>query len=204
MGFFSDFFTSPRERAAKGAYSDQLTAADNLPNSFGNINSLNDVYSQYGVNKFDIPQFQAAVKKAYNPAFRGLATEQAQAQNALRRQIGNSATPGIRSSALDTGYAQQYNNLLGNEANQELSGIDKANQQNMDIAKLFATLQQSKDSGAFAKFNAKNSALQNYLSSLSPTSGFNDLTSGIGALAKVAAIPTGTNTSILSTILGNH
>lgn len=183
---FGDFFTSPRERAGRDQGKALQDEAANLSQSFSNISSLDDVYKNYGVKKFDLGGYKSQVKKAFDPARRTLATRLGQAKSSIFDRSGRSATPGMKASAVEGDFANAFSGLEGQQANQELAGYDKESDQNMSIAQLFQSLLQNKDAGAVNKLGAKNSTLQTYLNSLSGTSGFDDLLAGASAVGSIA------------------
>jgi hypothetical protein len=187
MSFFNDFFTSPKEKAGREGFSQMQSEAAGLPQSFGNVNNLNDVYKNYGVKKFDMNAYRSQVGKTFDPAKRSLSTRRAQTlSRAADRMGGRSATPGMTFSGIETDFGNQANALEGQQAGANLEGFDKQTAQDMNIANLFKSLLDSKDSGAATKLGAKQSALRDYLSSLSGTSGFDDLMAGASTAASLA------------------
>lgn len=180
------FFDSPKEIEGRKSYKEMQGLADNLPNSFENINNLEDVYGKYGVKKFDVAGYGDQVRRTFDPQRKILANKQAQAQRSLGDRMGRSATPGIKSSMLDSSFADAFSGLGASEAQGVLGGYDKARENDLNIANLFKGLQEGKDRGAMNKFSAKSTALKNYLDTLSGTSGFDDVLAGVSTVGTLA------------------
>lgn len=185
MSAFGDFFTSPREREGKSLGKSLMNDADNLPQSFSNINSIDDVYKNYGVKKFDLGGYNSQVKKVFDPARRKLSTQKGQALASTLDRSGRSATPGMKASGLEGNFANAFSDLEGKEASEQLGGYDKQRSQDMDIAKLLESIYANKDSGAANKLNARSSSVGTYLNSLSGTSGFDDVLAGASAVGSI-------------------
>lgn len=194
---FGDFFTSPRERAGRSGYGALKEEAGSLPQSFGDVNDLQDVYKKYGVSGFNTDNYRSQVKSTFDPARRTLANKKARAiQNATRFGNSRSATPGMSFSNIESGFADASANLEGDQAREILGGFDKKTAQDMNIANLLFQSLGAKDSGAYNKFNAKRSSFSDYVNSLSGTSGFDDVLAGARTIGQFAGIPTGQYTSL--------
>jgi len=187
MGFFQEFFSSPKEKAGREGFSNLQNEANNLPNSFEGVNSIDDVYSKYGVKKFDLQGYGDQVKKTFDPARRGLATRQARTLSRAADSLGGrNATPGMTFSGLNSSFSDAFGDLEGRQAEGILGGYDKENASSLNVANLFKGIQESKDAGAMNKLNSKSMMLKNYLDSLSGSSGFEDLTAGLSTAASLA------------------
>ncbi len=155
------FFDSPAERAAAG-----------VQNPYGNVSNLNDIYSQYGLQPFDLQGYDASVKAAYAPQRQTLATQKGQALRGALRSNRN-ATPGETNAGIETAFAGENSALDTGEANQELAGIDKQRQSQQYNASFLDQILGQKEQGDYEHANA-----------LSHASTFDDILAGVNTAAK--------------------
>jgi len=216
MSWLSDFFTSPRERAAPGlwqeqqkSYNDLIGQTKNLTSPYAGVNAGN-VYSKFGVTQFDPAAYKTQVKGAYTPLYQNLATAMAKLKsNASARMGAGEATPEARFAPIDSGYFEQLGNLGSQEAQQELQGQNIQTQQQEFMAGLLNSIYGNQQGFDLGKLNteagltqAKGGAMAQYLNSLSDTSTFGDVMSGLSTAAQVAAIPLTGGASLGPTVAG--
>lgn len=183
------FFDSPREREGKQQYGQLLRDVDSLGSSFGDVNTAGDVRKKFGVSGFDLNAYKSGVKNTFDAKRKSLATNKASALNRATRASSRSATPGMSFSNILSSFASGDANLQGQEAEQELLGLDKQRSAELDVAKLLESSLRSKDDMAVQKLGLRGNALKGYLDSLSSSSGFDDLLSGGALAAKIGFAP---------------
>ena len=201
--WFSNLFTSPRERAAPGIWQNQMNqwgtaynTAKGMTSPYSGVNASN-IYSTYGVTPFSVPGYQSDVQKQYTPMYQNLATAMAKAKSQTAANMGaNAATPMARFAPIDASYYGALSNLGSQEANQQLQGYTMQQQQQQFMADLLNAAMQGQQNFQFGQLGAEENALQGqsvaanqYLNSLSNTSTFGDIMAGLGGLASVAMIP---------------
>ena len=179
------FFDSPRQTAGKEMFGDFQKDVENFDNPFAKTQNIGDVYKNYGVKQFDAAGYADSVRRSFDPARRNLASRKTRSLNAAVDSTGRSATPGMSFSKLEGDYALAGGDLEGRQAIKQTEGFDKANTQSLNIAGLFKGLQDSNVSAQGQKLRLKGQGIQNYLSSLSDSSQFDDMLAGVGTAAKI-------------------
>jgi hypothetical protein len=160
---FSDFFTSPSERAAA-----------NVQNPYDNVSNLSDVYKNYGLQPFDLSGYDASVKASYQPQKQALATQKGMAlRNSLRSN--RNATPGQTNAGIETAFANENSALDTGEANQEMQGIPLQMQSQQYNASFLDQLLGQRQQGDYEHANA-----------LSHASTFDDIMAGLNTASKFA------------------
>jgi len=207
MGFFQQLMTSPRQQQAKSIYDtamrdagDLLNGIDNLHSATEGINSIGDVRNTFGIGSFDKAGYEKGVAKSFDPARARLSTRMAQARKAVAaRNNGALGQPELNFSPVEQNYADAFASLEGNQAQAELAGFDKEQENNKSVASIMQQILSGRDSFALGKFGMKQNAMgmkQNgmaqYLSSLSDSTGLDDILSG-GLFAAQAAGALGWN-----------
>lgn len=178
MSWFSDFFTSPRERAAKSSFGDLQTEVGNLQSGFGNTNTLADMYKNFGLTK----RTAADVSRTFNPARANLATRLARSRgSAAARMSGSNATPEMTFAPIEQSFADAFGNLEDTAAQ---TGLQTEIQGEQYGANMFENILGKKDQFAMNKIGLKEQALRDYLSTLSDSSGFDDVLGVAGAASK--------------------
>jgi len=186
---FPNFFKSERSIEGKKLGQQLLNDIDNFKSSFSDINTVEDVYNKFGVKKFDVPAYMAQVYATYDPSRRALANARARALSSIADKIGSrSATPGMKFAPAEMDFASQFAELEGRQASDQLKAYDKEMEQTMRIANLFRDILSEKDKMQLEKTNEKIRAISTYLNSLSGTSPFEDVTSGLSIVAQLAKL----------------
>ena len=182
MSGFSDLFTSPREREGQGLWGKSSNDYDSL---MKDINATQSIYSDPG----RMAQIGGAVNQQYGAARSNVATSNARARSAAARRMGaGNATPEMTYGNVDANFAPAYGQV--EEAAQREAGTVLRGQDDFSFNKLSAK------QGAL---NAKQSAIANYLSSLSDTSMGGDILRGA---ASIGGIPTGAGGATVATGIG--
>lgn len=186
MSWFSDLFTSPRERAAPGLYQGQMSSINSMQSPFAGINSQN-VNSTYGLTPFNMSGWTSDVNKAYTPLYQNLATGAAKNRsNAAARMGAGQATPEARFAPIDSGYNSAMSQLEGQQGQQTLQGYQLQQNQQDFVANLLQSAFGNTQNFNLGKVGLQNSAINNYLGSLSDNSTFSDILNGVGTAAQVA------------------
>ena len=177
-------FDSPREREGPGAYRNQLGRYDriigdlgNLPNEFGGINSLSDLFAKYGLSPFS--------SNTFAPAKRALGTSQARSRAALTDRLGGqSANPEFAFSGLEGGFSGAYSNLLGEEQ-QAKTGMERFNAGFLgNILGQKQGANERRTGMTLSAEQARANAVRDYIMSLSGASTMDDILGIAGTVAK--------------------
>ncbi len=202
MSWFSDLFTSPRERAAPGLYQKQMQSygnlmsqAQGLQDPYAGINAGN-VYSQFGVAPTNISQYQKDVAGTYAPLYQNLATAAAKSRAAAAgRMRASSASPGVAFNPIDSSYATALNQLQSQQGEQALKGYNMQQQQQEFMANLLNNVFGNQQNFGFQReglqrniLGDQSQAIGSYLNSLSDTSTFGDLMAGLGTAAQIGSL----------------
>jgi len=162
MSWFSNLFSSPRERAGKDIYGQQAQGFDDIMKEADGLTSSYD-------DPTAIDKNQQLVNRLMAPRRAGLNTQLGRSRSAaVERMGGNNATPGVTFGNIESAYAPAFSDL-------ESSGMDWLDK----ILGKRDTFNQNKIGLKTNVLGGKNVAQGNYLNSLSDASTFDDIL-GIG------------------------
>lgn len=189
MSFYNDLFGSEREKQGKELYDRSMkdydmagSIVDGTYSSNYGVREIGDVRNKFGLNKFDMPGYKKQVKGVFDPARSRLGTKLAQARKAVAsRNNGMIGQPELNFSPVENGFADAFGNLEESQAQTELGGFDKEQENNRSVAAFFKSIQDGNDQFALNKLglkhnllNSKQGSISNYLDSLSDDSMFDD------------------------------
>ena len=210
--------TSDREEQGQKLYKDQLGEWDRqirrtsrLRSGFEGIDDISDLSSKFGLTPFNLGGYKKDISSIYAPLQRALASRKGQRKALMSQNMPSSVANQYGAYNLIEGdYAGEFEDLLSKEAMQQALGYDKERAAQEFGAKFLGDVKArhgqfglQREGLRGGQVGSKGSAIGDYLSTLSDTTLFEDILSGLGSAASFLTTPLSGGVDIMEYILGS-